>query len=345
MGGGPGGGRGGDMGGGPWGGRGGPGGDMGGGPGGGMWGGRGGRGGDFGGGMGRRFDPAAMLQQFDTNKNGMIDSDEAQGQRGAMIEQIIRRAGMEPNYPISISSIQDALNAKNNPDAGRSSEASASSSSTSAVLTSVKTTVLGFGNSAVLGFSLSDASSLSVGASSVSSTTSSGSTSTSTAPSAAGGGKMEDRVREMAKVKMAQFDTNHDGKIDREEMKAMSSRSQKADKNGDGVITLDELIEYDSNANGVKRAAPADSQTAPASGGTSSFSSEGKSYRFKTPTELLPSGLPNWFAQKDRDADGQVSMSEYTSEWSDAKATEFASYDLDGDGVITPQEALKAAKK
>lgn len=320
---------------------GGPGGDMGGGPGGGMWGGRGG----MGGGMGRRFDPASMLQQFDSNKNGMIDSDEAQGQRGAVIEQIIRRAGMEPNYPISISSIQDALNAKNNPDAGRSSEASTSSSSTSAVLTSVKTTVLGFGNSAVLGFSLNDASSLAIGASSASSTTSSGSSSTSAAASAAGGGKMEDRVREMAKVKMAQFDTNHDGKIDREEMKAMSSRSQKADKNGDGVITLDELIEYDSNANGVKRSAPADTQTASTPGGSSSFSNDGKSYRFKTPTELLPSGLPNWFAQKDRDADGQVSMSEYTSEWSDAKASEFSTYDLDGDGVITPQEALKAAKK
>ena len=38
-------------------------------------------------------------------------------------------------------------------------------------------------------------------------------------------------------------------------------------------------------------------------------------------------------------------MAEYAANWTDAKADEFARYDLNGDGTITPQECLVVEKK
>lgn len=64
------------------------------------------------------------------------------------------------------------------------------------------------------------------------------------------------------------------------------------------------------------------------------------SYRFKTPTERLPKGMPEWFARLDINGDGQISMAEFASEWSVAQAAEFRSWDHNGDGIITPGECL-----
>ncbi len=69
-----------------------------------------------------------------------------------------------------------------------------------------------------------------------------------------------------------------------------------------------------------------------------------KSFRAKTPTERLPTGLPDFFTRADINGDGQVSMAEFSSRYTDEKAKEFAKYDLNRDGLITPREALKAPK-
>lgn len=64
-----------------------------------------------------------------------------------------------------------------------------------------------------------------------------------------------------------------------------------------------------------------------------------RTYRFTPPTERLPEGLPNWFRSRDTNGDGQVSMNEYSREWSRRTVDEFRRYDLNDDGVITPKEA------
>ncbi|NQT37484.1 MAG: hypothetical protein HQ581_08350 [Planctomycetes bacterium] len=81
---------------------------------------------------------------------------------------------------------------------------------------------------------------------------------------------------------------------------------------------------------------------APNASSDSAAAGQRKSYRFRSPTERLPDGLPNWFAQKDADSDGQVAMAEYASSWTDAKALEFTRVDLNNDGLITPKECLRA---
>jgi Ca2+-binding EF-hand superfamily protein len=51
-----------------------------------------------------------------------------------------------------------------------------------------------------------------------------------------------------------------------------------------------------------------------------------------------PTGLPDWFAKLDTDGDGQIALHEWPA---DRSMEEFAKYDLNGDGFITPQEVLR----
>jgi hypothetical protein len=67
-----------------------------------------------------------------------------------------------------------------------------------------------------------------------------------------------------------------------------------------------------------------------------------KSYRVRSPYERnsFPSGVPDWFKQRDNDFDGQVFMWEYASFWTDEAARSFGRLDANGDGVITARESL-----
>jgi Ca2+-binding EF-hand superfamily protein len=97
-------------------------------------------------------------------------------------------------------------------------------------------------------------------------------------------------------------------------------------------------------ASGGKTArAPAFGATAAGSSGAASASVP-KGLRFLRPGERLPKGLPDWFKPRDANGDGQVSMGEFAAEWTPAKETDFLRLDRNGDGMITPDECLKAEK-
>jgi len=149
-------------------------------------------------------------------------------------------------------------------------------------------------------------------------------------------------------------DKNGDGVLEKAkgEWDDLGSTSRNSDANGDGKITLDELVaklgNY-SNQRGGDASSPATTASAPSQvassvGGATSTSGR-KSYRVKTPRERLPSDIPGWFSRSDEDGDGQLLMSEYARAWTDSKVSEFARYDLNGDGVITAKECLKAERK
>jgi hypothetical protein len=78
---------------------------------------------------------------------------------------------------------------------------------------------------------------------------------------------------------------------------------------------------------------------------TTSPASDPKPYKYRSPADRLPKGLPSWFINKDKDGDGQVLMAEYATVWTDAVAAEFASRDPSGDGVITPDEVPTSEKE
>ena len=43
-----------------------------------------------------------------------------------------------------------------------------------------------------------------------------------------------------------------------------------------------------------------------------------------------------------RTQDGQIKMAEYATSWSDDVVADFAQFDLNGDGIVTPAECLQA---
>jgi hypothetical protein len=60
---------------------------------------------------------------------------------------------------------------------------------------------------------------------------------------------------------------------------------------------------------------------------------------FHVPAKLRPNNLPNWFAQRDRNGDGQLSLAEFAPANSRELVTSFQRLDTNQDGLLTPQEA------
>jgi Ca2+-binding EF-hand superfamily protein len=175
------------------------------------------------------------------------------------------------------------------------------------------------------------------------------------------------RVRAYAEGLLKQNDVNKNGVLDKDEWTNVRSITRDTDANNDGTVTLDELTaklgSYGRDEKGSSSGGSS-SSTASSSGGSSSGSSgyrsssgsgygssrggdskqtgEKRSYRQRTVAERMPKGLPDWFARNDEDADGQITMAEYATLWNDSKVAEFAKFDLDGDGVITPRECLRS---
>jgi hypothetical protein len=65
--------------------------------------------------------------------------------------------------------------------------------------------------------------------------------------------------------------------------------------------------------------------------------------KWSTAAERVPKGLPSWFLSK-MDADGQITMANYTNNWTPEAVKQFEKYDLNHDGIITAAEVLKVEK-
>ena len=286
-----------------------------------------------------------MLKGLDTNGDGKIDEAEVgqDGRRKYYAERIIRRAGLEPKYPISLKRVQEGLKKTS----GQSSSSSSSSKSKKegtplvpgfdvetetlpvpgfggTIEEQAKTVATGTRSSSTP--STSSRSSRSSTSSRDSSSTSSRDSSSSSSTSTRG---REYEVRRYAQSLLRQYDKNRNGKLEKDEWSNMRGSPEKSDRNKDGVITSEELTDRLMNYSRGR-----------AGGGRSNSSKE--SYRALSAIERLPDGLPDWFAELDSNEDGQVAMSEYATQWSDAKAREFELYDLNNDGIITPPECLEA---
>jgi len=156
---------------------------------------------------------------------------------------------------------------------------------------------------------------------------------------------------------LRQYDANGNGILDKDEWSARRPELKPADRNGDGAIALDELqawlAEYGQRGHvghrlsgtGADGSSEASSSGTAVAGSGSGMSGARRFYRALTPLERLPEGLPEWFARKDTDADGQVSMAEFATSWTQEAAAEFAKHDLNNDGMITPAECLEAMKQ
>ncbi|HEY2759233.1 MAG TPA: hypothetical protein VGI75_00780, partial [Pirellulales bacterium] len=163
--------------------------------------------------------------------------------------------------------------------------------------------------------------------------------------------------------------------LDKDEWSKMSN-GESYDRNHDGKVTLDEMVETLKPGSHASDDAAADkSSSTPAAGGDNSSrgggadngggfrnrrgggpgggfgrdsfgggrnAPSGGAKRAVSRVDRLPQGLGNRFFQLDTDGDGQISMSEYATTWTAEKAAEFAKFDRNGDGIITADEWLKA---
>lgn len=170
--------------------------------------------------------------------------------------------------------------------------------------------------------------------------------------------EVTDQDRREAERAFGYYDRNRDRKIDAEEMKRSRYGSDLPmfDRNRDGVITLNEM-EYRYAQRRMNNEGSGNTAAGRRGSGKSSDKNDEpevrwrakrdedvKSYRSQAPAEGTQEGLPDWFPRDDADGDGQVAMAEYSVNWSDSVMSDFNQFDLNQDGMITPQECLKAGE-
>jgi hypothetical protein len=148
----------------------------------------------------------------------------------------------------------------------------------------------------------------------------------------------------------------------------MHGEPELADSNHDGLITVEEYAQYCANY-GAGRAIrlstlPGDVVTHDGSRDSSFRGDEPRSSDAAAPGDSeptqnaekqnrrrdtkyfasLPSGVPQWFVERDADGDGQLTLSEYSPKLLRSEIDDFNRYDANRDGILTVQEFLRAGK-
>jgi Ca2+-binding EF-hand superfamily protein len=183
------------------------------------------------------------------------------------------------------------------------------------------------------------------------------------------------KVRRYAERLLRQYDLNHDGVLQAEEWSKMHGEPQAIDKNGDKLITLEELTDYIAQYGQQRRVSlampvigwtpePAASGKTTADAAAEEGAVAGEPAEPKAPAAAvpdanrpsgpkppkettfyvrpsrIPAGLPDWFTARDLDGDGQLSLSEFAPHPTQADLEDFARYDKNGDGYVTAREYL-----
>ena len=311
----------------------------------------------------------SIFRGCDANSDGTVAPGEVKGAKKFMFEKTARNSGLDPERPISLTQFREALlrrfsqaggtSSPSSPEAGGTPAGAAPGTTPTASQPGTgaatppsspaasKPLVPGFGVQqnlpGVPGFGgPAGGSGRGFGRSPGGD---SGHASDSGASSPGSENSQEYKVRRYAESLLKRYDKNKSGYLEKDEWGQMRGDPKAADRNKDGVITLEELtarfLDYSRHGRDHDHSKPA----SPSGTAGSGNDAERKSRRFLTPAERFPEGLPDWFPDRDDNGDGQVSMAEYSGLWSESKAGEFKRYDVNGDGVITPAECLKVEKQ
>ena len=298
-------------------------------------------GGDRGGSSSGGFDPSSFLSRMDTNGNGMLDPDEAQGPARFMLDRMARsNPKIDISKPIPMSLLTESFQQMRS----GSSEFSSSYSDSENAIVEKNSLVPGFGKKAVEkvpvpGFGV-------------------------------GGEKaniaIDERDMREADDRMERYDKNKDGYLDENEIKEarLSGTPMQYDNNRDGKLSRQELAARQA-ARRLASGGQPDSSSQRRDDPNSKRSRDKRdlgeentkdkpnlfekraSFRVTDAEGKVPTaaGLPEWFTRNDINTDSQVSMFEFSKKWTQDAIEDFLRFDSNQDGFITVKECLAAVKK
>jgi hypothetical protein len=180
------------------------------------------------------------------------------------------------------------------------------------------------------------------------------------------GGQSSIDYTEYARELVKKYDKNGNMMLEEDERAKLTGPVARADLDSDKVITVDEIVARLSNSgtsgqDGRSSSTAVDKKdgsgereagssaaatktrvyTGSVSGSSGKETDKRRSYRFTPAADRITGDLPSWFKSRDRNKDGQVSMSEYSRTWSDRLVREFGQHDRNDDGVVTAKEAAQ----
>ena len=109
---------------------------------------------------------------------------------------------------------------------------------------------------------------------------------------------------------ISRFDVNRNGRLEVHEVKELGMPIGQIDVDRDGELTREEMFDY---------LEPIQKEVGE-----------------------MTEGVPGWFFELDANDDGQVAMSEFATDWTDEKMSEFTSFDLNQDALLTIDEVMRA---
>jgi Ca2+-binding EF-hand superfamily protein len=305
---------------------------------------------------------SALLDGWDRNKNGLLERSEIPNEARTKIEALAKRKGLDPRKGLPIKTllakdgaqhrkggkVPDEKRVEKDDSDGATEELDAKQEETNTEdakkpktaesgSKGVKSDVKGFGTSG----QSKRAKGFGAGPTRLTNTAKPSAAEPSQEKQDKKSGDAE-KLQVLARSMMAQHDANKNGRLDKSEWSRLHGNPIASDRNGDGVLTTEELAEHLAGF-AAREKEPRTQRKSKVSSRAKKRSSR-KTYRFLTPHERLPKGMPDWFTEKDMNEDGQLSLHEYAATLSQTKLNEFVTFDLNNDGLIVPKEYLKATK-
>jgi Ca2+-binding EF-hand superfamily protein len=268
-----------------------------------------------------------MLSRLDTNGNGVLDPNEQQGTASFLISRMQQSdPSIKVGQPIPLSKITEGFQKMREQRDGGGDRSDSSRGAADDAM-EPELLVPGFGVETVppaplLGFGPA-AEMMDV--------------------------QLTDDDRREAEERMRRYDRNRDGYLSKEEVSRFSGNPMDFDRNRDGKLSVSELS--------VRYARRRDAEEEARKGNERSRESPREetveipdvfngrqSYR-PVAARKLPEGLPGFFAEKDANGDGQLTMAEFSDDWNNEVIASFFSSDFNRDGIITAEEALRRVEE
>jgi Ca2+-binding EF-hand superfamily protein len=130
------------------------------------------------------------------------------------------------------------------------------------------------------------------------------------------------------------LDKNQSGSLEKEEWEGLTMvRGEDLDKDGSGAISKQEYMEVVGKRMGIE-VDPAKYAWRPSGPVT---------YRARDTREKNPE-VPAWFWNEDKNGDGQISMAERSTNWTDERLARWMKEDTNGDGMLSMKEAVASLR-